>query len=1369
MGVKQLRVYISSTFEDLKDYRSAVFSALEKAGLAVARMEGYTAADERPLDLCLRDVAQSDIYVGLFAWRYGYIPPLEHGNPHSKSITELEFRHAESQKLRKLLFFAHLDTKAGWPHEYNDELSGTGDRGLRIERLRKEFGTEKAAAFFRTPDDLATQVLAAIMRSGLSGRPYNVPPPPPKFVARPDLTKSLIESLLGSGIPGANTILQGPGGFGKTSLALDACHRPEVINAFPNGILWTSLGAKPDVGRVLADLYASVTGDHPTTVGTDAIRDALAKAIGGRDYLVVVDDVWRAEDLSHFTRLNGTRLLISTRVRNLVEQAGEVSWPEVSVDEMTSEEAGALLTRGSAASGTIHAAVQRLADQLGRWPLLLELANARLLEERKRGRGGVVECAEWLAELFRSRGVRVLDRRDSKARNAAVASSVAAGLEFMEEAHPGVARKAAELAIFPEDTAIPLSALMSLWRIDRIDVEEEILRPLDNLAIVQWDRHAGEVRLHDVIRLVIAERLAKPADVHGALIDAWGDLRRLPDEYAWRWVGYHLLRADRIHQLRAMLLDCSWLQAKLATLGIASLAADYDILPNDHELRLVQSAVQLSADVIAQDPGQLAGQLYGRLQDQDTPGIRELLSSAVRARGAVWLRPLSASLTRAGGPLVRTLRGHTSMVLDAAVTPDGRRVVSASGDNTLIVWALETGEAKQILTGHNGYVTSVVVTPDGHRVISGSLDATVRVWDFEDGREVFVFRGHTRPIEALSVTPDSKCVISASDDGTLRVWDLVTGVHCYTLSGHSKGVTDVRVTSDGRYAVSASEDCTLRVWDLERGTERHTLGTGNWHTGQRITMPDGREAMYGPVDGVLALWDVAARRALQTFPGHVDRVYSVALTSDGRRAVSASSDRTLRVWDLVSGAELHVLRGHSDQAAVVVTTSDGRRAISGSLDKTVRVWDLETGQSLATLVGHAFDVFFVAAIHSGRRVLSASSDNTLKVWDIENGTELGTLRAHTQQVRALVLTPDGRRAISASNDETLRIWDLEVVADPHPWHGHISKVNAVAVTADGRLAMTAAGAQTGIEAQDNTVKVWDVAKAVEIITLGGHRDYVWTIASSPDGRQAVSGAGDNDLKVWDLEAGVEIATLRGHTGVVWDVEIARNGRTVVSASTDHTLIVWDLERATCRHRLMGHTGGVNKVTICPDGLTAVSTSDDQTVRVWDLEAGTELRTFRGHTASTFPVIVTPDGSRVISGDSEGTLIVWNLVTGDELLILRGHSGPVTDVTVSSDGRMAVSSSGFGDGTLRVWDLSTGALLRIFRGHTAYVTTVIIIEDTRVVSISHDRSVRLWDLATGTLLAIFTGESEIRSVAVTPSGTIVVGEKSGRVHFLSIQE
>ena len=150
-------IYLSSTYEDLKDYRSAVFEALRKAGYQVLAMEDYVATDRRPVEKCLADVAGADIYVGLFAFRYGYVPPVEHGNPDGLSITELEFRHAE--KLRKPCLAFAVSEDAPWPPKFIDGL-----KGERINRLREYLLTEKTASFFSSPHQLASLVQAAVTK-----------------------------------------------------------------------------------------------------------------------------------------------------------------------------------------------------------------------------------------------------------------------------------------------------------------------------------------------------------------------------------------------------------------------------------------------------------------------------------------------------------------------------------------------------------------------------------------------------------------------------------------------------------------------------------------------------------------------------------------------------------------------------------------------------------------------------------------------------------------------------------------------------------------------------------------------------------------------------------------------------------------------------------------------------------------------------------------------------------------------------------------------------------------------------------------------------------------------------------------------------
>ena len=128
-----------------EDYRGAVFEALRKGGYEVLAMEDYVATDRRPVDKCLADVAGADLYVGLFAFRYGYVPPPEHNNPKGLSITELEFRHAD--ELRKPCLTFVVNDTTPWPRSFDDARTGE-DKGDRVNRLRQHLLTEKIGQFF---------------------------------------------------------------------------------------------------------------------------------------------------------------------------------------------------------------------------------------------------------------------------------------------------------------------------------------------------------------------------------------------------------------------------------------------------------------------------------------------------------------------------------------------------------------------------------------------------------------------------------------------------------------------------------------------------------------------------------------------------------------------------------------------------------------------------------------------------------------------------------------------------------------------------------------------------------------------------------------------------------------------------------------------------------------------------------------------------------------------------------------------------------------------------------------------------------------------------------------------------------------------
>lgn len=69
------RIYVSSSFVDLREHREAVYHTLRQMRHDVVAMEDYAASDQRPLAKCLEDVEGCDLYVGILAWRYGYVLP----------------------------------------------------------------------------------------------------------------------------------------------------------------------------------------------------------------------------------------------------------------------------------------------------------------------------------------------------------------------------------------------------------------------------------------------------------------------------------------------------------------------------------------------------------------------------------------------------------------------------------------------------------------------------------------------------------------------------------------------------------------------------------------------------------------------------------------------------------------------------------------------------------------------------------------------------------------------------------------------------------------------------------------------------------------------------------------------------------------------------------------------------------------------------------------------------------------------------------------------------------------------------------------------------------------------------------------------
>ncbi|MEH2201094.1 AAA-like domain-containing protein, partial [Nostoc sp.] len=120
------------------------------------------------------------------------------------------------------------------------------------------------------------------------------------------------------------------------------------------------------------------------------------------------------------------------------------------------------------------------------------------------------------------------------------------------------------------------------------------------------------------------------------------------------------------------------------------------------------------------------------------------------------------------------LERHSKPVNSVVFSPDGKTLASASDDETIKLWNLDTGKEINTLKGHSDWVNSVVFSPDGKTLASASGDKTIKLWNLDTGKVINTLKGHNDSVYSVVFSPDGKTLASASGDKTIKLWNLET-------------------------------------------------------------------------------------------------------------------------------------------------------------------------------------------------------------------------------------------------------------------------------------------------------------------------------------------------------------------------------------------------------------------------------------------------------------------------------------------------------------------------------------------------------------------------------------------------------------------
>ncbi len=584
--------------------------------------------------------------------------------------------------------------------------------------------------------------------------------------------------------------------------------------------------------------------------------------------------------------------------------------------------------------------------------------------------------------------------------------------------------------------------------------------------------------------------------------------------------------------------------------------------------------------------------------------------------------------------------GHTYTVWSVAFSPNGKILASGSGDRTIKLWNVETGQEIKSLTGHSGWVYSAAFSPDGKTLASGSSDNSIKLWNVESGQELKSLAGHSSLVSSVAFSPDGKIIASGSADKSIKLWNVETGQEIKALTGHSGSANSVAFSSDGKTIASGSYDNSIKLWNVENGQE------------------------------------------LKSLASHSDYVESVVFSPDGKTIVSGSRDKTIKLWNVETGQEIKSLTGHSDSVLSVTFSLDGKTLASGSSDNSIKLWNVESGQELKSLEGHTESISSVAFSPDGKTLASGSYDNSVKLWSVESGQETKSPAGHSESVMSVAFSPDGKTLASGSWDKTVKLWNVESGQELKSLVGHSSRIESVAFSPDGKMLASA-------EIYDKTIKLWNVESGQELKSFTGHSDWIESVAFSPDGKTIASGSWDSTIKLWSIESEQELKSFTGHSSLVSSVTFSPDGKTLASGSADHTIKLWNIKSGQELKSFTGHSDSADSVAFSPDGKTLASGSLDKTIKLWNVKSGQELKSFTGHTFPVWSVAFSPDGKTLASGSSDNSIKLWNVETGQQIKSLEGHTNSVSSVAFAPDGNSLVSGSF--DATIKLWDRETGKL------------------------------------------------------------------------------
>lgn len=552
------------------------------------------------------------------------------------------------------------------------------------------------------------------------------------------------------------------------------------------------------------------------------------------------------------------------------------------------------------------------------------------------------------------------------------------------------------------------------------------------------------------------------------------------------------------------------------------------------------------------------------------------------------------------------------IIWNLAVSPDGKRVATASREPVISILDLASNKVVGQLKGHSGILRDVAYSPDGKQLASCARDESLRLWDVESMQQTHLIELTALKPTELSYSPDSTYVAVGVLEGRANVYDTSTGKRVCGFNGLQSKCLSLTFTKNGKAVVLADAAGMVHFYHWPPSSGETELApyvsvkSQDTYPVKVVSSADGESVFVGDDNGRITKRHTATGAEQMNFT--VDQpLWKMSLSPDGTRMLTVAR-WSMRLIDLnrvdnfsTATAITSTAPVPPDATTITVASMFMWRDTTWSADD---LWQTPSGQWLVeTNRGKNFLV--------RNRYVHWSPDERLKVvisrpgmkWRVEETSTGETLHADgSSPCVGVEFSPNGKQCAILTEDHLTTVYDTGTWRPQYSIRALNSAPASARFTPDSQRLIV--GENSGI------IRVYKAASGELVRELAKDRSGMpLDMDFSPDGTRLAVGVDLDRAYVFDLNSGDLVTTLTGHVRYVHGVKFTADGSRLATLSRDGTVKLWDVPSGRELVTLFSFKNDVIPLAVCFErGGRSISvvTSDKRIVSnaifPWNLSA-----------------------------------------------------------------------------------------------------------------------------------------------------------------------